>query len=213
MKHDAETAASAIVEAAACQKNFEGLMGSLAPLFARVEPRRTAAGYVAGLLADLPRRSWQLAEHGGHVAPDKMHRLLERAIWDTFAAMPVVREFVVEHLGDPDATVVFDETGQEKKGQAAMRVARQYTGAVGKVTNSVNAVYASYATAAGHALVAGRLYLHASWVDGPARREQAGVPDDVALATKPKLAVQMLGRDARRRDAGRLGRRRCRLRP
>ena len=67
-------------------------------------------------------------------------------------------------------------------------VARQYTGAVGKVTNCVNAGYCSYASDAGHALCDVRLYLHRSWADDPARRARAGVPDRIRFATKPALA-------------------------
>jgi SRSO17 transposase len=51
--------------------------------------------------------------------PDRMQRLLERATWDTFAAMTQVRDFVVEHLADDGLTVlVLDESGDEKSGTA-----------------------------------------------------------------------------------------------
>ena len=47
-----------------------------------------------------------------------MQRLLERARWDTIAAMGTVRDFVVEHLrGDGGlAVLVLDESGDEKTG-------------------------------------------------------------------------------------------------
>jgi hypothetical protein len=40
------------------------------------------------LLSDLPRKNcWTLAEYAGDATPDRMQRLLDRACWDTMAAM------------------------------------------------------------------------------------------------------------------------------
>jgi hypothetical protein len=104
-------------------------------------------------------------------------------------------------------------------------VKRQYLGCAGRVANGINVVYASYAAAARHAVIAARLHLPADWAGDRQRRRAAGVPDDLEFKTKPQLAIEMLdeitaegscppwvtgdevyGRDARLR--GRLGRRR-----
>ncbi len=67
--------------------------------------------------ADLPRKNgWTLAEHAGDHTPDKMQRLLNHAVWDHQQAQQVVRELVIEHLADPDAVLVLDESGQKKAG-------------------------------------------------------------------------------------------------
>jgi SRSO17 transposase len=71
-------------------------------------------------------------------------------------------------------------------------VARQYTGTAGKVTNCVNAVYCTYASRVGHALCDVRLYLPEAWAHDQARRDAAGVPEQVGFATKPALAAAML---------------------
>ena len=88
-----------------------------------------------------------------------MQRLLNHAVWDTTAAMGVVRGFVVEHLAPPPelAVAALDESGQEKKGSATAGVKRQYMGCAGRVANGVNTVYCSYATPGGHALIGARL--------------------------------------------------------
>lgn len=75
-----------------------------------------------------------------------------------------------------------------------MGVQRQYTGTAGRIENSQVAVYLSYAAAAGHAFIHRALYLPASWAADPVRRDQAHVPDQVRLATKPSLAAQMITR-------------------
>jgi hypothetical protein len=60
-----------------------------------VEPRRQARKYVTGLIGDLPRKNcWVLAEQAGDATPDKMQRLLERAVWDAAEAMTALRGFV-----------------------------------------------------------------------------------------------------------------------
>jgi SRSO17 transposase len=82
-----------------------------------VEPRRRARAFVLGLLAALPRKNcWTIAEHAGDASPDGMQHLLARAVWDEDAVRDDVRGYLVEHLGDPGAVLVVDETGDLKKG-------------------------------------------------------------------------------------------------
>jgi SRSO17 transposase len=89
------------------------LLGRITGRFARVEPRRRARAFVLGLLADLPRKTcWSLAEHAGDATPDGMQHLLARAVWDHDA----VRDYLIEHLGDAQAVLVVDDTGDPKKG-------------------------------------------------------------------------------------------------
>jgi SRSO17 transposase len=85
--------------------------------FRRVEPRRRARAFVLGLLAELPRKNcWTIAEHVGDPSPDGMQHLLARAKWDADGVRDDVRGYVTEHLGDPGAVLVIDETGDVKKG-------------------------------------------------------------------------------------------------
>jgi SRSO17 transposase len=192
---DLEAAAASTVEEAglACG-NLDELMGCLAPCFARVEPRRQARKYVTGLMGDLPRKNcWALAEQAGDQTPDKMQRLLERAAWDTAAAMAAVRAFVVARLGAPaDAVLVIDESGQEKAGEHTAGVKRQYLGCAGRVANGINVVYASYAAPAGHAVIEARLYVPKDWAGDRERRCAAGIPEDLKFATKPQLAAEII---------------------
>jgi SRSO17 transposase len=51
----------------------------------------------------------------------------------------------VDHLGDPDAVLVVDETGDVKKGTATVGTQRQYTGTAGRVENAQVVVYLIYA--------------------------------------------------------------------
>jgi SRSO17 transposase len=160
-----------------------------------MEPRRRARAFVCGLLADLPRKNcWTIAEHAGNPSPDGMQHLLGRAVWDHDGVRDDVRDYIVEHLGDPGAVLVVDETGDLKKGTTTVGVQRQYTGTAGRIENAQVAVYLVYATDAGHAVIDRELYLPRSWTTDPERLQAAGVPDQVRFATKPQLATRMLTR-------------------
>ncbi|MER6596577.1 IS701 family transposase [Micromonospora purpureochromogenes] len=161
--------------------------------FRRPEPRRRVRDFVRGLLAPLPRKNcWTIAEHAGDAGPDGMQDLLTRVKWDDAAVRADVREFVGEHLGDAEAVLVIDETGDLKKGRHTVGVQRQYSGTAGKIENCQLAVHLVYATEAGHAMLDAALYLPKSWCDDPERRAEAGVPDQVRFATKPQLASRMI---------------------
>ena len=61
-------------------------------------------------------------------------------------------------------------------------------------------MFLSYASPHGHTLVDGRLYLHRSWLDDPAKRNspRAAVPAGVGFKTKLELAAEMLQAAAER---------------
>ena len=83
--------------------------------FRRPETRRRARAFVVGLLAPLPRKNcWTIAEQAGDATPDGMQHLLARACWDVDGVRDEVRSLVIEYLGDPDAVLVADETGDLK---------------------------------------------------------------------------------------------------
>jgi SRSO17 transposase len=182
------------------RSGVDELLDRIAGRFGRVECRGRVRGFLLGLLADLPRKNcWTIAEQAGDATPDGMQHLLGRARWDTDGVAEDLRDYVVEHLGEPGAVLVIDETGDVKKGSRTVGVARQYTGTAGRIENSQVAVYLTYAAAGGHALIDRELYLPKSWTDDPARCAAAGVPADVGFATKPALATAMLARGL---DAG-----------
>jgi SRSO17 transposase len=163
--------------------------------FRRVEPRRRAVAYLRGLLAPVERKNgWQLAEAAGDATPDGMQDFLSRMRWDADQVRDDLRAYVVEHLGDPDAVLVLDETGFVKKGTHSVGVQRQYSGTAGRIENCQIGVFLAYASRHGHALIDRALYLPEGWAKDRDRRRAAGVPEAVAFATKPKLGRIMLAR-------------------
>ena len=170
-------------------------MGRVAGRFGRSEPRQRVGAYVQGLLAGLERKNgWTLAEHAGAVSPDGMQRLLRIADWDIDGVRDDVRSYVIEHLGDPEAVLILDDTGFLKKGVRSAGVQRQYSGTAGRVENCQVGVFLAYASGHGHALIDRELYLPETWTADRERCRAAGVPDEVGFATKPRLAMAMLER-------------------
>ena len=123
-----------------------------------------------------------------------MQRLLATARWDPDQLRDDLRALVVDHLGDPAAVLVVDETGFLKKGTTSVGVQRQYTGTSGKIDNCQLGVFLAYAAPAGQAFIDRALYLPRSWTEDPDRHQAAGVPAEVGFATKAQLARELLER-------------------
>lgn len=172
---------------------LSALTGSLGYLFNRPEPRMVFAQFIEGLLAELPKKNgWTLSERAGHVTADRMQWLLNGSVWDADRLRDAIRDYVITHLGDQDAALVIDDTQAQKKGTKSVGVAFQHCGLTGDVRNCQTMVMLTYATAAGHAFIDRRLYLPEEWTNDRERCAQAGVPDEIAFATKPELAISML---------------------
>ena len=165
-------------------------------------PARRSAGACAptcaGSLSPIERKNgWQLAEALGYRTPHGVQHLLGRAEWSADAVRDDLLRYVKEQLADPQGSLVIDETGFLKKGSKSVGVARQYSGAAGRIENCQIGVFAAYVSpthAQGRTLVDRALYLPKDWAEDAARRRAAHVPDSVAFATKPQLARQLISR-------------------
>lgn len=176
-------------------QGLDEVLVRIAVRFGRAEPRRRAGAYLRGLLAPVERKNgWQLAEAAGDASPDGVQEFLSRVRWDADAVRDDLQTYVADHLGDPDAVLVLDETGFLKKGTKSAGVQRQYTGTAGRIENAQVGVFLGYAGRHGQALIDRGLYLPRSWTDDRARCRAAHVPDDVTFATKPALGLAMLER-------------------
>jgi SRSO17 transposase len=163
--------------------------------FLRAEPRQLAYDYLRALISPIERKNgWQIAEHVGASTPDGVQRLLATAHWDADQVRDDLQSYVVEHLGDPEAVLVIDETGFLKKGTKSVGVKRQYSGTAGRTENCQIGVFLAYATPRGRTFLDRELYLPEEWAADAERRKEAGVPTEVTFATKPQIARRMLER-------------------
>jgi SRSO17 transposase len=180
----------------------EDLLGRLRPCFARTQTWQQADRYVSALASDLPTRNgWTIAQQIGDRSPDRTQRLLNRAAWNVWTAMSVVRRFAVDGLDAvagrgrrPRMTVgALDETGQQKRGTSTCGAQRQYMGCAGRVENGINTVHLAYVRErTGHALIGARQWIPAAQIEDAGRSRRIGLPADVAVRTKGQLAIDLL---------------------
>src|SRR3982750_3868211 len=182
------------------ERELAALKGRIGPVFGRAETRETAGAFLDGLLSGVARKTgWLLAEQAGLERPYGMQSLLGRSRWDAETLRDRVRADVIEALGDGDGVLVVDETGFLKKGEHSVGVARQYSGTAGRIENCQIGVFLAYASRYGQALIDRRLYLPEAWAQDESKRAKAGVPEEVAFATKPQMACALI---AQALDAG-----------
>ena len=148
-----------------------------------------------GLLSPLERKNgWTIAEHVGEPEPTALQRFLNLSPWDADALLEYNREYAMEHLADPAGILVADPMGFAKKGDKSVGVQRQYSGTLGRIDNCQIATFLGYVTGdRDRVLVDRRLYMpKESWMADPARCAAAGVPADLAFATRPEQVIEMI---------------------
>lgn len=193
-------AAAARIAAGRAQRLRADLLERLRSCFARVQTWQQAGKYVSAVASDLPKRNgWTIAEYVGDRSPDRVQRLLNRAVWDTDEAIRVVRRFVVDGLATAArqrrrglVVGALDETGQQKRGTATCGVKRQYMGCAGRVDNGINTVHLSYVREGlGHGLIGFRQWIPAEQIDDTKAAQAMGIPGDLPFRTKGQLAIDI----------------------
>jgi SRSO17 transposase len=198
--NEATAAVASIEDAAACDERADALVSGL---LARVMRRRgtiaTALDYVRSLARDTRANCWELAERAGHGLPYRMQGLLGRSRWrweDLRELLPGLAQDVLG--GGPGDGIgpglAIDETAGLRKGNAAACVAPQHAGVTGKIEDCVTWVFSALVTASGQAWVDFDAYMPDCWARDPARRKKAGIPEGLAFATKPELAIAQVKR-------------------
>jgi SRSO17 transposase len=156
----------------------------------------TAVGYVLALGRDVRANCWDLAERAGHDGgPHRMQALLRSYCWsweDGREMLPGLAQKVLG--GDPGDLLgpglAIDETTDLKEGDGTACAAPQHSGVTGRVENCVTWVFSALVTQFSQAWAWFDLYMpEESWAKDPARRAKAGIPESLAFATKPELAV------------------------
>ena len=125
-----------------------------------------------------------------------LHHLVADAPWDDEVLLDRALDTVLPSmlLQGPVVAWVVDDTGFPKKGKHSVGVTRQYCGQVGKQDNCQVAVSLSVATEASSMPIAFHLYLPEVWANDSERREKAGVPEEIAFQTKPRIALAQIQR-------------------
>jgi SRSO17 transposase len=179
--------------AEALEARFTAYVEILARTLAHVDRKAPFSAYCRGLI--LPGERKSVEPMAARIRPEQvsaahqsLHHLVAKAAWSDEVLLAAVREQVLPALG-PITAWIIDDTGFPKRGKHSVGVARQYCGELGKQDNCQVAVSLSVANEQASLPIAYRLYLPQAWTDDPARCRKAGVPEGVAFATKPRIAL------------------------
>ena len=171
-------------------RRFGQFADQFADCFGRRVQRDAASHYLAGLVNDSERKSMQ-AMHG-RLSDAGTYQALQHFItdspWPTTAVWTRLRELIPERRG----ILAVDDTGFPKQGTHSVGVERQYSGTLGKVGNCQVAVSLHHVGAHGHAVLGWRLYLPERWATDPARRQAAGIPEEVVFQPKWQLGLDLI---------------------
>lgn len=181
-------------------KEFERYIAHLSEGLGHADRHAGLKGYCTGLMLPLARKSVEpmaASLEPQHVSArhQALHHFVARSEWLDEAVLERVRQWVTPWLGlEGGCYWIVDDTGYPKKGKHSVGVARQYCGQLGKQDNCQVAVSLSLASTRGSVPIAYQLYLPQDWADDPVRRKAGGVPEEVAFATKPAIALEQMRR-------------------
>lgn len=181
-------------------ERFDRYMEHLAAGLGHSDRHAGLRGYCTGLMLPGARKSVEpmaarldpLHASARHQA---LHHFVSQAEWSDEQMLQRVAQWVLPKMDFASGGFwIVDDTAFPKKGKHSVGVARQYCGVLGKQDNCQVAVSVSLATEQASLPVAWQLYLPKEWALDKARRDKAGVPSDVAFATKTEIALGQLER-------------------
>lgn len=167
-------------------------------LFPRREQREWSEFYVRGQLSDVERKSIEpmvLALRGPDGAAVRaVQQFVSEGAWEDRPILVRHQRLVAESLGEAEGSVIVDGSGFPKQGTHSVGVARQYGGALGKVANCQQGVFAVYCSSQGYTFLDRRLYMPEAWFDEAHAplRQRYGVPKELTCKTEPQLALEMV---------------------
>ena len=160
----------------------------------RSERRHWCKMYLSGLMLEGKRKSIEPMSArlpGGD--EQSLQQFVNQSPWDEQTLQRTLVGYLNKKLKPTKGILVFDDTSFPKKGNHSVGVARQYCGALGKVSNCQSMVSIQYAYAQAHFPLCAQLYLPKSWTEHRERMELLGVPKDKqAFQQKWKIALSLL---------------------
>lgn len=162
---------------------------------ARKDQRRWGEVYLRGLMLDGKRKSIEpMAARLGDGDEQCLQQFVNQSPWDWRPVRRALAERMTAEMG-PEAWII-DDTGFPKFGKMSVGVARQYSGALGKVGNCQIGVSINAASENASCPLDWRLFIPKEWDEegefNQERREKAKLPQDVHHLEKWRLAMEMI---------------------
>jgi SRSO17 transposase len=157
---------------------------------ARKDQRRWGCVYLRGLMLDGRRKSIEpMAARLEDGDEQCLQQFVNQSSWDWVGVRRRLARRMCAEI-EPEAWIV-DDTGFPKQGRMSVGVARQYSGALGKVGNCQIGVSINAVRDEASCPIDWRLFLPEEWDTDAERRAAAHVPDDVRHVAKWRLALDM----------------------
>lgn len=177
------------------ESRFERYADVMVEALGHADRGTPARWYLRGLMLPGQRKSVEPMAARVHpqdvrAAHQSMHHLVAGSDWSDAQLLAAVAGEVVPVLSRQAESFywIIDDTGFRKYGKHSVGVTRQYCGQLGKTDNCQVAVSLSLATREGSVPLSYRLYVPREWAEDAPRRARAGVPEELAFATKGELA-------------------------
>jgi SRSO17 transposase len=180
---------------------FASYVEELASTMGQADRARPLRDYCTGLILPGERKSVEpMAARTDPARVSAQHQSLLHFVgaggWSDEKVLAKISELVVPAITKhgPIEAWIIDDTGIPKKGRHSVGVKPQYCGQLGKEANCQVAVSLSIANHFASLPVGYRLYLPKEWAEDRARRDRAGVPDDIRFKTKQQIALDLVQR-------------------
>lgn len=192
-------------------RSFEGPMDSetmppfaideleeyLAPFgsyFKRSEGRQSLVHHLAGLLADIERKSGEQIAHAiAGTNSQRLQALLTELQWDATALNQQRAQQLIREATTRGGTLICGEVEMQKQGSSSVGVARQYVNRLGRTKNCQLLLSWQYVDSAFSWPVNAQLYLPQEWVDNPERCRRARIPEELRrFQTKSEIILSLL---------------------
>ena len=180
---------------------FASYVDELASAMCHADRARPLRDYCTGLMLPGERKSVEpMAARTAPANVSAQHQSLLHFVgaggWSDEKVLAKASELVVPAIKrhGPIEVWIIDDTGLPKKGRHSVGVKPQYCGQLGKEANCQVAVSLSIANHSASLPIGYRLYLPKEWAEDHARRDRAGVPEDIRFRTKQQIALELIQR-------------------
>jgi SRSO17 transposase len=182
-------------ELARVRERLVEFSGEMFASMKRKDQRRWGECYLRGLMLDGKRKSIEpMAARLADGDEQCLQQFVNQSPWDPVPVRRALARRMSRELS-PEAWVI-DDTGFPKFGKMSAGVARQYSGALGKIGNCQIGVSINAATEDASCPLDWRLFIPKEWDEqsefNQQRRERAKLPDDAHHTEKWRLALGMI---------------------
>jgi SRSO17 transposase len=178
------------------QPALAALLERFRPFFARQTTFDHWHRYLAGLMADLKRKSIEPIALAAGVPVRTLQEFLAFFVWDEDRVGNGLQQLMADEHGCDQAIGVLDASAHAKQGNKTPGVQRQWCGERGKIENCVVGQHLLYTdnhpTNPFSCVLASDLYLPKSWAEDRERCREAKIPDDVEYRPKWLIGLDQI---------------------